>query len=171
MPHPLVSAIGHETDAPLLDLVADYRASTPTDAAKRIVPDVAEESRGLRLARSRIRAAVAGTITRCDHELAAIRSRPVLATPSTMVDARSRDLAETLGRARRTMSHAIAVEAGSVATLHAQVRALSPASVLERGYAVVHDAEGAIVRDATTIDAGDLLRIRVAQGELTAEAR
>src|SRR5690606_36560224 len=100
---PLVSAIGHETDAPLLDLVADYRASTPTDAAKRIVPDVSEERLRLTQARSRMRGAVTAMLNREQHGLDGIRSRPVLAAPHTMLESRERDVLQAIRHGRHAL--------------------------------------------------------------------
>ncbi|WP_100422310.1 exodeoxyribonuclease VII large subunit [Sediminihabitans luteus] len=165
---PLVSAIGHETDAPLLDLVADYRASTPTDAAKRIVPDVAEERRGLRQASARMRSAVVSRVEREQHGLDQVRSRPVLADPTTIVTTRERDLVTGLHRARQALDHRLLRAAGDVGRLEAQVRALSPASVLDRGYAVVQGPDGAVVRSPDDVAPGQALRVRVAHGELAA---
>lgn len=165
---PLVSAIGHETDTPLLDLVADYRASTPTDAAKRIVPDVGEERARVTQARARIRAAVEHRVTREAAGLEQVRSRPVLARPHTMVETRETDVVRLRDHARRSLDHALAGAVSSTRALAAQVRALSPAATLERGYAVVQTADGSVVREATAVAAKDTLRVRVARGELMA---
>lgn len=165
---PLVSAIGHETDTPLLDLVADYRASTPTDAAKHIVPDVAEERSRLTHARARIRSTIAHQLAREQAGLDSLRSRPVLAAPESIVAARETDVHRHLETARRMLDAALVRGTGEVERLSAQLRALSPAATLDRGYAVVQDADGAIVRDAADVDPGDLLRIRLAAGRLTA---
>ncbi|MGV8967061.1 MAG: exodeoxyribonuclease VII large subunit [Cellulomonas sp.] len=165
---PLVSAIGHETDTPLLDLVADYRASTPTDAAKRIVPDVTEERSRLTQARTRIRSAVVHLIGREQAGLDATRSRPVLAAPESLVDARERDVHQRREAGRRALEVWLARSTGQTAQLAAQLRALSPAATLDRGYAVVQRADGAVVRDPAEVDAGEALRIRVARGEVAA---
>ena len=165
---PLVSAIGHETDTPLLDLVADYRASTPTDAARRIVPDVAEERARLVQARRRIRAAVAQRVARERAGLEALRSRPVLADPTTMVAGRDADVLARRDAARRALVGSLARASAETQRLAAQVRALSPAATLERGYAVVQRADGAVVRDPAEVADGDRLRVRVARGELAA---
>lgn len=165
---PLVSAIGHETDTPLLDLVADYRASTPTDAAKRIVPDVGEERARVAQARSRIRAAVEHRVAREAAGLEQVRSRPVLARPGTMVETREADVHRLRETARRCLDQALTGGAAQVRSLAAQVRALSPAATLERGYAVVQTSDGAVVRDATSVAAKDSLRVRLARGELIA---
>ncbi|MFI2753448.1 exodeoxyribonuclease VII large subunit [Cellulomonas sp. P22] len=165
---PLVSAIGHETDTPLLDLVADYRASTPTDAAKRIVPDVGEERARLTQARSRMRAALTHRVVREQAGLEALRSRPVLARPETLVDVREHDVHRARDTARRALDLLLSRAAGQTERLAAQVRALSPAATLERGYAVVQRGDGAVVRDPAEVRDGDPLRVRVALGELHA---
>ena len=165
---PLVSAIGHETDTPLLDLVADYRASTPTDAAKRIVPDVGEERARVTQARARIRSAVEHRVAREAAGLEQVRSRPVLARPHTMVDGREAEVLRARDHARRSLDHALAGAVNSTRALAAQVRALSPAATLDRGYAVVQTSDGHVVREATEVAAKDSLRIRVSRGELMA---
>jgi exodeoxyribonuclease VII large subunit len=165
---PLVSAIGHETDAPLLDLVADYRASTPTDAAKHIVPDVAEERLRITRARRTMRAAVTAHVAREQHGLDGIRSRPVLQRPLTIVEARERDVEQSLRRARHCLDAALLRASGELGRLEAQVRALSPASTLERGYAVVQRADGHVVREPDDAPAGTEVRLRLARGELGA---
>lgn len=165
---PLVSAIGHETDTPLLDLVADYRASTPTDAAKRIVPDVGEERARVTQALGRIRSAVEHRVARESAGLKQVRSRPVLARPHTMVDTREAEVHRMRDHARRSLDHALSGAVTSTRALAAQVRALSPAATLDRGYAVVQTSDGAVVRDATDVAAKDSLRVRVSRGEIMA---
>jgi len=165
---PLVSAIGHETDTPLLDLVADYRASTPTDAAERIVPDVTQERVRLVQARTRIRTAIGHLLSREQAGLLAALSRPVLALPATMVAARGADVGARREAGRRALDASLARAAGQTGQLAAQLRALSPAATLDRGYAVVQRADGAVVRAAGEVTAGEALRIRVARGELAA---
>jgi exodeoxyribonuclease VII large subunit len=166
---PLVSAIGHETDAPLLDLVADYRASTPTDAAKRIVPDVSEERLRLTQARSRMRGAVTAMIDREQHGLDGVRSRPVLAVPHTMLEARERDIVQSLRHSRHALNTLLLRASGEIGRLGAQVRALSPASTLERGYAVVQRADGHVVRRPDDVAVGAGVHIRLAEGALDAD--
>jgi exodeoxyribonuclease VII large subunit len=166
---PLVSAIGHETDTPLIDLVADYRASTPTDAAKRIVPDVAEERQRVGQARQRVRSAVGALLAREQHGLDSVRSRPVLARPQTMVEHRQTEVVQHLRHARHLLDAALLRGTGEVGRLAAQVRALSPASTLERGYAVVQRTDGAVVRTADDVAAGDPVHVRLAAGSLDAE--
>ncbi len=167
---PLVSAIGHETDAPLLDLVADHRASTPTDAAKRIVPDVAEERTKLRQARARITAAVDQLLRREADRLTALRSRPSLAHPEVLIDGRAEQVGRLLDEARRSLGTRVTAGDAEVARLAAQVTALSPAATLQRGYAVVQRPDGAVVRDPGEVETGERLRVRVSAGELYAVA-
>jgi exodeoxyribonuclease VII large subunit len=168
---PVISAIGHETDSPLVDFVADVRASTPTDAAKRAVPDLAEEVRMLDLARARLGRAVGHLVEREQRHLDALRSRPVLARPATMIEVREEQVAGLRERARRTLDHRLERANGELRHVLARLRALSPAATLERGYAVVRRvADGAVVRDPTDVDDGDELRVRVARGEFAAVA-
>lgn len=166
---PLVSAIGHHMDSPLLDLVADLRASTPTDAAKRIVPDVTEERARIAQARARTRAAVTHRVTREEATLAHWRTRPVMARPETLVDPHEQALHRAVARGRGVLDVALAQASTATARLAGQVRALSPAATLERGYAVVQRADGAVVRDPADVSPGDGLRVRVAAGELAAQ--
>ncbi len=165
---PVVSAIGHEVDTPLLDLVADVRASTPTDAAKRVVPDVAEELSRVSQARSLLRRAIGGRIEREERLIAELRSRPVLAEPTRVLDGLA-DQVETLrARARTAVTARLHRADDDVAHLRDRVAALSPAATLARGYAVVQDAGGHVVREPAQVSAGDRLRVRVHGGELAA---
>jgi exodeoxyribonuclease VII large subunit len=165
---PVVSAIGHEPDSPLLDLVADLRASTPTDAAKRIVPDVREELERVKQARDRLWRAVTRLLDREDHALAGFRSRPALSAPYAMLDQRAGDVAALRDRAYRAVDHRVARDSEVLAQTLARVRALSPLATLERGYAVVQRADGAVVRKPEEVAPGDPLSLRLAGGVLPA---
>ncbi|MER7888276.1 exodeoxyribonuclease VII large subunit [Micromonospora sp. NPDC048909] len=165
---PVVSAIGHETDTPLLDYVADVRASTPTDAAKRVVPDLAEEVRLIGQARNRLERAVRNMVDREAHRLDAVRSRPVLARPQVMVDQRATELTALRQRAGRCLDHRLAAAGDELRHTLARLRALSPAATLDRGYAIVQRADGHVVRAASEVGKGDPLRVRLADGELAA---
>ncbi|MBM7081042.1 exodeoxyribonuclease VII large subunit [Micromonospora sp. WMMD734] len=165
---PVVSAIGHETDAPLVDYVADVRASTPTDAAKRVVPDLADEVRLIGQARSRLERAVRNLVDRESHRLTLLRSRPVLARPQVMVEQRAAEVSALRDRAGRTLDHRLDAASADLRHTLARLRGLSPAATLDRGYAIVQRADGHVVRAAGEVAAGDPLRIRLAEGELTA---
>ncbi|WP_153504273.1 exodeoxyribonuclease VII large subunit [Cumulibacter manganitolerans] len=147
---PVVSAIGHEPDAPLLDYVADVRASTPTDAAKRIVPDVAEEHARIAQARERIRAALQRSIDAGYHHIEQLTSRPVLAAPESMISERRADIERGRERARRATGHHLAIERETLAAARARIVALSPTATLRRGYAVLQRADDGGVVTATT---------------------
>ncbi|MDN4475633.1 exodeoxyribonuclease VII large subunit [Demequina sp. SYSU T00192] len=168
---PLVSAIGHEKDSPLLDLVADCRASTPTDAGKRIVPDAAAEAQGIARSRLSMAAAVERAVARESAGLAALRSRPVLAHPHAMLAPYAEAVARLRERSAASVTARIDRDAAAIRELTASLRALSPLSTLERGFAVVRDASGGVVRDASDVHAGDVLRVRLARGEVEAVAR
>jgi exodeoxyribonuclease VII large subunit len=163
---PVVSAIGHESDTPLLDLVADVRASTPTDAAKRVVPDVAEELDRVAQLRHRTRAAVRGLLDRETAALRAVRSRPVLADPHNLLVPREEEVARLLDRSRRVLRSALDRAGDNLAHTRARVTALSPAATLDRGYAVLQRRDGQVVRGPGEVSPGDLLRARLATGEL-----
>ncbi|MBP3034935.1 exodeoxyribonuclease VII large subunit [Arthrobacter sp. zg-ZUI100] len=167
---PVVSAIGHEADRPLLDDVADLRASTPTDAAKRIVPDVGEELHRIGSARAQLRRIVELTVGREADRLHHIRSRPVMASPATIVDVRAQDISRLRERAMSCMNAEIRRDTDRISHLRAQVRALSPQNTLDRGYAVVQLPDGEVVRDAAAVPDAARLRIRVAVGEVAATA-
>ncbi|MFJ3928019.1 exodeoxyribonuclease VII large subunit [Streptomyces sp. NPDC090022] len=164
---PVVSAIGHEPDSPLLDLVADLRASTPTDAAKKVVPDVGEELERVEQLRGRALRAVRGLLDREERGLAHALARPVFTHPQRMTEAREDELAALLARSRRTLGHLLDRADSELAHTLARVVALSPAATLERGYAVLQRADGHVVRSPEEAGPDEVLRARVAQGEFT----
>ncbi|MCW2723814.1 MAG: exodeoxyribonuclease large subunit [Frankiales bacterium] len=167
---PVVSAIGHEPDSPLLDHVADVRCSTPTDAGKRVVPDYAEEVGRVRQLRDRARRVAVGTVERERSRIDALRSRPVLADPTTLLTTRAAEVGGLRDRSRRCVNAALDRAGHDLDHTRARVVALSPKATLERGYAVVQDGDGQVVRDPAQVSAGAPLRIRVAAGDFGATA-
>lgn len=165
---PVVSAIGHEADRPILDDVADLRASTPTDAAKRVVPDLMEELAGITQARHRLDQAVRQYLERERQRIASLRARPVLANPHSLVQLRREDLARLSQRSSYAMRGSLARGKDAIAHLRAQVRALSPQQTLDRGYAVLQLADGQVVRSADQTPPGADVSVRLARGRLTA---
>lgn len=169
---PIVSAIGHEADQPLLDFVADLRASTPTDAAKRVVPDVTEERHRVDQARLRIRGRVSSIVAMEIDRIAQVRSRPALANAGWIIDHRSEDLTRYVARGEELVTRVIERERNQVRELAGHLRALSPQRTLDRGYAIVQAASGGgaghIVRSATDAPADTRLTITVAEGALDA---
>lgn len=166
---PIVSAIGHETDLPLLDLVADRRASTPTDAAKQVVPDVAEEYARVRDARNQMRRAVLGVVEREQHRLNQLRDRPSLTDPLYAFTLRHREIDELHRRAGRAMTALLERESTGVGHALERIRAMSPKQTLDRGYAILTDGSGQAVTSIEQVDVGDGLQARLADGQLVLE--
>jgi exodeoxyribonuclease VII large subunit len=164
---PVVSAIGHEQDSPLLDYAADLRASTPTDAAKRIVPDVAEQLALVSQLRERARRCMTGWLDRETAWLEAVRSRPALADPVREVERQAERLDALLQRARMSLDASLVRGRDDMAHTRARRRALSPASTLRRGYAIVQHADDGVVRSAAEVDPGETLTVRFAADQLT----
>ena len=164
-----MSAIGHETDRPLLDDVADYRASTPTDAARRIVPDLAQETVGLDQARERIRAALARRLEEEQVRLERVRSRPVMADPTVIVRDKAVELGQARDRLRLALGNALSLADAELRADRARLTALSPQGVLDRGYAILRKPDGSLVTSAEDVKKGDLLEGILASGRLVAQ--
>lgn len=167
---PVVSAIGHEPDNPLLDYVADLRASTPTDAAKKVVPDVGEEYERVRWLRDRARRCMDAFLDREDRGLAHALARPSMENPHRMIEEREEQVSALVDRSRRTLGHLLDRAGSELTHTHARVVGLSPAATLQRGYAVLQKTDGAVVRAADEVSAGEELRARVAEGEFSVRA-
>ena len=161
---PIVSAIGHEKDAPLLDLVADWRASTPTDAGKRVVPDMNEELSKIAGLRDRALRTLTHRIDFERNKIAQFMDRPSMRDPQTIITLRSEIINSLRNRSHRSASHRIALGGEEIAQLATALRTLSPQSTLDRGYSVVQRPDGAIVRSATDVKSGDHLKVRLANG-------
>lgn len=172
---PVVSAIGHEPDNPVLDNVADLRAATPTDAAKKVVPDVAEERFILSQARSRMAGALRGWVRREQQGLDSLRSRPVLADPMRPITQRREELDRAMSLIRRDVRYLLSGETAAVSALRGQIATLGPSATLARGYSVVQvlprdGSEPEVVTSITQSPPGSQLRIRVGDGSITAAA-
>ncbi|HLL08383.1 MAG TPA: exodeoxyribonuclease VII large subunit [Nocardioidaceae bacterium] len=163
---PVVSAIGHEQDTPLLDLVADHRASTPTDAGKLVVPDMAEEMQRTSALRARTRQAVVAFVDREQRNLATVLNRPVIAEPQAVVERRAEEVNALVARTRRCVSQGLDRAGDDIEHRLARLRTLSPLATLQRGYAVLQAPDGAIVCDPASVHPGDRLTARVARGQL-----
>jgi len=167
---PIVSAIGHEKDSPLLDLVADYRASTPTDAAKRVVPDIAEEIQMISAMRDRARRTLLNRVDLESTRITNFKNRPVMKDPHVLITTRAEIIAGLRDRSNRSFGASLKLAKEELKQIKARVRALSPQSTLDRGYSVVQLADGQIVTDPKKLKAGDELRLRLAKGETKATA-
>ena len=167
---PVVSAIGHEQDTPLLDYVADLRASTPTDAAKRVVPDVSEQLALIQELRNRMTRCVKGWLDRETAWLQAVRSRPAIADPVREIERQAEQVDALVSRARQSLHASLNRAADDVAHTKARLLALSPAATLKRGYAIVQAGDGSVVRAASAVDADEELTLRFAEDQLTVRA-
>jgi exodeoxyribonuclease VII large subunit len=163
---PVVSAIGHEQDTPLLDYVADLRASTPTDAAKRVVPDVSEQLALISQLRDRGRRAIKGWLDREQSWLQATTSRPAIANPVREIERQSEQVDGLLQRARSCLDSRLDRAGDDIAHTRARLLALSPAATLKRGYAIVQHADATVVRSAAEVTEGEELNVRFAEDEL-----
>ena len=172
---PVVSAIGHEPDTPLVDHVADLRCSTPTEAGRRLVPDLHEETARIAGLRDRARRALAGWVDREERLLRALRERPVLADPLRALDARAEDVDRLRRASRSDLLRALDRRAADLAHVTQRLGTLGPAATLARGYAVIQripagptDGPLPVLRSVSEVMSGDRLRIRVADGVLGA---
>ena len=165
---PVVSAIGHESDSPILDLVADLRASTPTDAAKRVVPDVADELTQLTRLRRQLDQSMMSRISAEQDRLTALRSRPVLADPTASFTVHAEQIQALADRSRRAIRTHVEHEMSAVGHHLARVRAMSPRATLERGYAILVNAKGHAVTSVQNVSVGDELTARMLDGEAVA---
>jgi exodeoxyribonuclease VII large subunit len=169
---PVVSAIGHEPDSPLSDYVADLRAATPTDAAKRVVPDAVAEQDLVDDLRARAAGALRNWVRREEHVIAQLRDRPVLADPIAALDRRADEIERLRVAARRDISRSVSAEATTVEHLRARLSTLGPAATLARGYAVVQrivaDDDPEVVRSVDDAPPGTQLRVRVGDGAVRA---
>lgn len=167
---PIVSAIGHENDRPLTDEVADVRASTPTDAAKLIVPEVIEERKKLSQALERISLRVVGFVQNQIELILGIRSRPILANPFTLVDDRALQISQLEQSLSSQINNTLEKQQLLITGLRGQVRALSPKLTLDRGYAVVRDLNGHVLTEPRQAKTGQKLKITLSGGDLGATA-
>ena len=165
---PVVSAVGHEPDNPLCDLVADLRAATPTDAAKKVVPDTAAELALVADLRQRSAQALRNWVGREERAVSQLRSRPVLADPLRALTHRTEEIERARACIRRDVNRLIAAESDRIGHLAARLSTLGPAATLARGYAVVQVADGDILRSSADAPAGTRLRIRVGDGAIAA---
>jgi len=164
---PIVVAIGHEEDRPLVDYVADYRASTPTDAATKIVPDVLEELAYISARQNQAYAFVTTTIARRGQELATLRAKPALANPSALIDQRISATKSLREQSHSKVTNRIQLGGAEIRGIQSTLRALSPQGTLDRGYAIVRDENRNVIKGLGNLKVGEVLTIRVSDGEFT----
>jgi len=167
---PVISAIGHENDRPIIDDVSDLRASTPTDAAKRVVPDVVEERKRIKDSLERMKSIIGSYLGHQVTLIQQIRQHPLLKDPHAYLIQRTDDLARALGELRDDLDYKLDKQSTDLINKRSLLRSLSPQSTLDRGYAVVRDADGQVITDPKKVKTGTLLKLRVAKGDLDATA-
>jgi exodeoxyribonuclease VII large subunit len=167
---PVISAIGHENDRPIIDDVSDLRASTPTDAAKRVVPDVVEERKKIKDSLDRMKQIIGSYLGHQVTLIQQIRQHPLLKDPHAYLIQRTDDLARALGELRDDLDYKLDKQSTDLANKKNLLRSLSPQSTLDRGYAVVRDSEGNVITDPKMAKSGTLLKLKVAKGDLDATA-
>jgi exodeoxyribonuclease VII large subunit len=163
---PIVSAIGHEQDTPLLDYVADVRASTPTDAAMRIVPDLEEQFELVHGLRDRSLRAVSGRLDREQNQIQRWAAHPGLADPSALIATEMQQVKDSRTRFAKSLAHHLQLASEKVVSLKAQLRTVSPAATLDRGYAIVLNQTHHVIRASTEVGEGELLTLRLADGQV-----
>lgn len=163
---PIVSAIGHEDDWTLIDLAADLRASTPTDAAKRVVPDLTEQEGIIRQARERIGSRMENLVQNETRLIEGYAQRPSLTKPQTMLEKPQRLVDESLLHLDISLRRIIDDASLTLEKLQSSLTALSPQSTLDRGYAVVQTAHGRVVHSPSQVSENDLLTLTVKEGKI-----
>ena len=167
---PIVSAIGHEADRPVLDDVADLRASTPTDAAKRVVPDIHEERAFIDQLLGRGFSRIFNYVQNQTDLIGQLRTRPALANPYTFIEVHEQEITELITSAEEYLDAMLDKELTKIEHLRKLAVSLSPQSTLDRGYSVVRDLDGHVITDPAKLKAGTKLKLRLAKGEATATA-
>lgn len=165
---PVVSAIGHEVDTPILDLVADVRASTPTDAAKLVVPDAAHEAHIIATGRERLRSAIENRVRNEQQRLSALRDRPVLRDPSGAIVLQSERIHDLSGRLERAIRASVRDQEVRLASDLQRVRALSPKATLQRGYAILTTDDGRTVASINDVEPDETIIARLLDGDIAA---
>jgi exodeoxyribonuclease VII large subunit len=168
---PIVAAIGHEEDRPLIDYVADYRASTPTDAARRIVPDVLQEIADLSQARLQIARLTLTRIDQLRHQLELVLARPALAHPSALIDQRLEANEQKREAIYRLIKNKVALDFAELSGMKTTLKALSPQGTLERGFAIVRNASGQVISSTKKVKPQELITIRFADGATEATTK
>jgi exodeoxyribonuclease VII large subunit len=168
---PVVAAIGHEEDRPLIDYVADYRASTPTDAARRIVPDVLQEIADLSQARLQIARLTLTRIDQLRHQLELVLARPALAHPSALIDQRLEANEQKREAIYRLIKNKVALDFAELSGMKTTLKALSPQGTLERGFAIVRNASGQVISSTKKVKPQELITIRFADGATEATTK
>jgi exodeoxyribonuclease VII large subunit len=166
---PVVSAIGHEADHPILDDVADVRASTPTDAARKIVPDLEDETAQVSRNSSRLRDLRTRWFDEQNRHLAFAKQTLAAKSPKALVEIKQGEIKLIQQELRTIAQNHIKNLKAELQANSARLKALSPFNVLARGYAVATDQAGNVIRDGKSLSAGEVFNIRVEAGTFGAK--
>jgi len=163
---PTISAVGHEIDVTLADFAADIRALTPSEAAERVSPSLTETEQQLSQTKGRLTSGLAATYQRAASRLELVKRSRVLTHPFENVRQFQRQLDELESTAIRSIRRQIEQAKQRVARQAASLEALSPLSVLARGYSVTRDANGSVVRKGVELVEGDQIETILSQGSV-----
>lgn len=163
---PVISAVGHEPDVTLSDFAADLRAATPSNAAELAVPDAAEQLSLVQGLGLRAYQAIRKKLSELEAKLDGLKSRRVLESPRAYVELRRMELDLLRGKLASAAEKNLAVNRQRFVRLTASLEALNPLKVLSRGYSIVTDREGHILRDAGAVSRGDSVGVILDKGRL-----
>jgi exodeoxyribonuclease VII large subunit len=166
---PVVSAVGHEVDVTVADLVADHRAETPSAAVVALTPHRQELIAGLFEMNSRLKEAVGTRIRFARQKLDQLAARPALRRPLQRVRDLEQKLDDTAARLNRAAKVRLALAQERLAAVAGQLETLSPLNVLNRGYSLTRTTDGRLVRDPADVQPGDTIVTRVAGGEIASK--
>lgn len=164
---PVVSAVGHEIDVTLSDLVADVRALTPSEAAERIIPSADELTARLMQIQRRLVGNLRGRATAARRQVEQLAKSRVLRNPKTLIYDLAHRLDELDALATRAIRRRLTAASDRLGATSARLDSLSPLAVLARGYSVTTRASGEIVRDANQVEPGETIHTRLSKGEVT----
>jgi exodeoxyribonuclease VII large subunit len=168
---PVVTGVGHETDTTIADFAADLRAPTPSAAAAAVVPDREEILAQVFALQQDLRAAIEGLLASWHTGLQAAARELAMLSPMRRIEQYHQQLDEMLGIAHERMYHALHLRAEQVRSSKAQLLALDPRRILERGYALIESQDGYIVRSVVLLRPADHIRVRLHDGTVPAVVR
>ena len=161
---PVISAVGHEPDVTIADFVADLRAATPSNGAELAVPEWESVNDSLLDSRVRMGQAMRKKLERSAQRLESLATRPIMESPLAFVQQRRQDLDRLSERLDAAERHILSENKQNYIRLVSALEALSPLKVLSRGFSVVTDRDGNVIRQAGSVDPGDAVHVRLSRG-------
>ncbi|MEL7496840.1 MAG: exodeoxyribonuclease VII large subunit [Planctomycetota bacterium] len=163
---PIVSGVGHEIDVTLADLAADVRALTPSEAAERLVPNLADVKELLEAGRQRLQQSIRLRMVNARQQLEQLASRPVITQPLQRIRNSEMELDFLHQRLSRSMESNLKAKQQTVARLAGQLNAINPLAVLARGYSLTMDSDGRTISDCHSVATGDTIATRLENGTI-----